>query len=254
MSRVIGVVPARAASEAIPGKNMKLLGGEHLVAWTLASAIGVCDAIIVSSDCDAMLEFAEHYPDVWDSDRLRTTVVCHKRPALLATGRVPDLPVALDAYGAIDQEPDDLILLLRPTAPFRRPDEIRAVAALLRENLSDSVRSVLPAREPPQKAYLHAGECVLPEGRGRYPLLEPATGPRHRANHPRQWLPKAWKASGFIDAVRADVLVGSGSLEGDVILGWESPAERSLDLDSERDFSEAEALAVSRGWKPGEIT
>ena len=248
MSRLVGIVPARGGSIGVAHKNLRVLAGSSLLAWTLAPACLVCDVVIVSSDDPGILQYARDWRGY-----VKKGFIAVERSAMLATGRTPDLPVVQAAYAAIDQEPDDLILFLRPTAPFRRPEEIRAVAALLRENLSDSVRSVLPAREPPQKAYLHAGECVLPEGRGRYPLLEPATGSRHRANHPRQWLPKAWKASGFIDAVRADVLVGSGSLEGDVILGWDSPADRSVDLDTEAQFEVADQLARERGWRLGEV-
>jgi N-acylneuraminate cytidylyltransferase len=166
---------------------------------------------------------------------------------MVATGRTPDLPVVLDAYRHIDREPDDVLVLLRPTAPFRRPDEIRAVVDLLRSSGADSVRSVVPAHEHPQKMYVETGRS------GDWPLLAPATD-RHRANHPRQWLPPAWRPCGFIDAVRADVLLGLDSLEGDRILGWPAPIGRaSIEMDDEGHFLWAEAIAHEQQWKPGEI-
>lgn len=251
--RLIGIIPARGWSQGIPGKNLKLLAGHPLLFWTLYPAGAVCDVVIVSSDSDEILKVCNERAGWAFKTR---HVLLHRRSAMLATARTPDLPVVLDAYRQIDQEPDDVILLLRPTAPFRRPEEIRQVAALLRENLSDSVRSVVPARDPPQKAYLEVGWARPAETAPRpgWPLLEPATGPRHRANHPRQWLPRAWRACGFIDAVRADVLVGMDSLEGDVILGWPAPPERACDLDTPEQWEAAERLARERVWKPGEVS
>lgn len=242
MSRLIAIVPARAGSVGIPGKNLKNLAGAPLVAWTLAPALAACDLVVLSSESDEIHGWAaKHYVS---GGRL----VRQHRSQMLATSRTPDLPVVQSAYRFIDNEPDDVILLLRPTAPFRRPEEIRDVVALLRSYPVDSVRSVVPAREHPQKMYLETGFAGVPG-----PLLEPAMGPRHRANHPRQWLPKAWSACGFIDAVWADGLVGMDSLEGDVILGWPAPADRSFDLDTPEQWAEAERLAQARGWKPGEV-
>ena len=216
--------------------------------WTLAPAVAACDVVIVTSDAQAILDHVLGWARARDAE-----IILRRRLPMLATSRTPDLPVIRDAYGYIPQEPEDILVLLRPTAPFRRAEEIRAVAALLRQfPFVDSVRSVVPAHEHPEKMYREVGDWVVPAGQGdvRYPRLEPATG-RHRANHPRQWLDPAYRACGFVDAVRAEVLVGLDSLEGDLILGWPAPPERAVELDDEADWAAAEALAVERGWQPG---
>lgn len=238
MSRIVGIIPAKSRSEGIPGKNAKALAGFPLVVWSVVPAREACDVVILTSDdpdifTPALKEWAD------------TRLVVHRRSPMLATARTPDLPVILDAYRQIHQDPDDVIVLLRPTAPFRRAEEIGDVVTQLRIYGADSVRSVSVAPDV-QKLYLEATWH-------NWRWLVPATS-EHRANHPRQGLRTSWQACGFIDAVRADVLVGWNSLEGDQILGWPAPPERAIDLDDEAHFRQAEEIATRHGWKPGEIT
>ena len=242
--RIIGIVPARAGSVGIPGKNAKPLAGYPLVSWSIIPALEACDVVILTTNDPEVVALG------WCADRLSV----HRRSTMLATPRTPDLPVIMDAYRQIDQAPDDVIILLRPTAPFRRADEIRQIAEILQcDRRFDSVRSVVPAQEHPAKMYLEAGFARGRDDIARHPLLAPAMGSAHRANHPRQWLAPAWRACGFIDAVRADVLVGLDTLEGDLIVGWPAPTDRALDLDTEADWARAEALAAEKRWRPGEV-
>ena len=50
--RVIAVVPARAGSKAVPGKNIRPLGGKPLIAWSIEAgkAVKQIDRVIVSPD------------------------------------------------------------------------------------------------------------------------------------------------------------------------------------------------------------
>jgi len=232
------------------------LGLDPLLIWTLVPACDACDLVLVSSDDPETLELASQY---------RTVV--HERPAELSGPRMPDWPVVAEVYASIPHEPDDVLVLLRPTAPFRRAEEIREVGNLVHQLHVDSVRSVVPSDVHPGKMYLATGwtrpassphsETVIhrdpPTWRATlYPYLTPSTE-RHRANHPRQWLQPAFRACGFVDAVRADVVVGMQSMEGDLIIGWEAPTDRAFDLDSEMDFAQAAAWAATKGWRPGKV-
>lgn len=243
MSRLVGIVPARAGSEGIPGKCSRPLAGSPLVNWTLVPALDACDLVILTTNDPQVLALG------WCDERLKV----QQRPDMLATPRTPDLPVVRFAYNYVDQEPDDVIVLLRPTAPFRRAEEIREVAQELVESGADSVRSILPAPCHPSKMYVETGRRISTRHyEESWLLLEPAAR-NHRPNHPRQWLPSAYRACGFIDCVRADVLAGCESLEGDVIVGWPAPPERAVDLDNPEDWEHAEQLALERSWRPGHI-
>ena len=238
MARLIGVVAARGGSAEVERKNLRMLGLFPLLAWTLEPACAACDLVIVTSDDEDILKVAEPY-----------RVKLHEEPPMLASGRIGDLPVVLDALREVALEQDDVIALLRPTAPFRRAEEIREVGALVTALHVDSVRSIISVRDHPNKCYVSSGWT----SDGKFQYLKPATGQEHRANHPRQWLSSAWKASGFIDCVRADVLIGLFSIEGDRIIGWTSPIDRSIDLDTNEDFARAEMLVQERGWKPSDF-
>ena len=202
--RVIAIVPARGGSEGIAHKNVRPLAGVPLIRWTLASALAACDEVIVSSEDDEILDVAT-----------MANVRLHRRSPMLATARTPDLPVIVDAYRAIAQEPDDLLVLLRPTSPFRRAEEIREVVESLRMTGADSVRSVLRVQASAQKMYRAVSPARHRDDRAEPDVwyLEPATD-RHRANHPRQTLVKTYLACGFIDALRADVLLGATRWRG----------------------------------------
>ena len=232
---VIGVIPARGGSKRVPRKNMRPLAGSPLIDWTIAAVRGMksLDRIIVTSDDNEIL------------NHVVAGVV--KRPVELAQDDTPDLPVVRHVIDALSLRPEDLIVYLRPTAPFRRPEEIDAVVALLRDHPEvSSVRSVIPAPCHPRKCFVDAGWDRL-----GYRALLPYT-PNHAANGPSQDLEPVFMPVGFIDVVRAEWIL-RGSMEGSLIAAWEAPADRCCDLDTEADFARAEALALARGWKPGEI-
>ena len=214
---------------------MKRLAGSPLIVWTLeaATTARLVERIIVTSDDPDLLALAQLYAKV-------ETVW---RDAALAGDEVPDHPVIMDALhrSSVPMADEDVGLFLRPTAPFRKPEEINMVAELLLSHPSaDSVRSVMLSKYSPQKMYLYSEHTLV-----RYTA-------DHRANHPSQALDPVCVPTGFIDAVRVRVL-REGDMEGTVIRPWLTPPDRAIDLDTEEDFAEAERLAAANGWGPGRI-
>lgn len=232
VGRVIGIIPARAGSKGVPGKNLRNLAGSPLLAWIIAAATRAktLDELYVSTD----------YPlGVLGGLVLGLDVI--SRPTTLAQDSTPDLPVFRDIAKRLLVRRGMILVHLRPTAPFVRPGEIDEVVRELIKTGAYTVRSVVRARDHPQKCYL--GDRVL----------EPATQ-HNKANHPRQGLPLAWRAAGFVDAHRASNILSGRTMDGKWISKWEAPADRAVDLDTEADWAAAERLALERGWKPGEIT
>ena len=78
MPSAVALIPARQGSKRVPGKNIRLLKGHPMLAYTLAPAIqsGVFDAVIVSTDSEEIAAIARHYgaevpflrPDVFATD------------------------------------------------------------------------------------------------------------------------------------------------------------------------------------------
>ena len=58
--RVLGLVPARAGSQGLPGKNVRSLAGRPMVAWTLEACreASVLDQVVVSTDDARVAEIA----------------------------------------------------------------------------------------------------------------------------------------------------------------------------------------------------
>src|SRR6185295_15761490 len=83
--RVLGVITARGGSKGIPGKNLKLLGGRPLIAYTVEAAqqAGVFDRLIISTDDAAIAETV----------RSLGCEVPFIRPADLGRDDTPHLPV-----------------------------------------------------------------------------------------------------------------------------------------------------------------
>src|SRR6187551_3439207 len=63
MPSAIALVPARAGSQRVPGKNVRELAGHPLLAYSIASAqeSGIFGAVIVSTDSPEIAAVAERY-------------------------------------------------------------------------------------------------------------------------------------------------------------------------------------------------
>ena len=121
------------------------------------------------------------------------------RPAELARDDTPHLPVMQHAVGWLDEHEDyrpDAVMILQPTSPLRRPEDIREALALLDRTGADSVVSVseVPAHAHPMRTLRvdDPGDAVL------FVTGEPV---RRRINR-RQDLPAAWLMNGAIYAFR----------------------------------------------------
>ena len=136
------IITARGDSKGVPDKNIKLLGGKPLIAYTIEAALGVFPAerIIVSTDSEKIKQAAEKCG----------IEVPFLRPAELATDTASSYDVILHAMDQANQLGIiyDTVILLQPTSPFRNAQHIRGALALLREN-DDMVVSVKVSEENP---------------------------------------------------------------------------------------------------------
>src|SRR5258706_9342873 len=116
MSLVLGIVPARAGSKGVPGKNVRPLAGRTLLEYTARAAreSGVLDRVILSTDS----------PDIADTGRQAGLPVPFMAPATPAAHHTPLGPEILHPIHALarDGGAAQLILLLQPDSPLRRPD------------------------------------------------------------------------------------------------------------------------------------
>ena len=230
--RVLGLIPARGGSKGVPRKNVRLLGGKPLIAPTIEAARRAArvDRVLVSTEDDEIASVA----------RAHGAEVPFLRPDSLAQDDTPMLPVivhALEATRAAGWAPD-LLCLLQPTFPFRRPEDIDACIEALGDEEADCVISVhrVPAHFNPHWVYLQQ-----PDGSLRLSTGESEPIPR------RQDLPPAFHRSGAVYVSRAETITQHGSLYGNRVVGYETPAESSCNIDTMDDWARAEAMVAQRG-------
>ena len=137
LPNVLGVIPARGASKRLPNKNILMLAGKPLIAWTIEAAQKAkkLTDYLVSSDALPIIDAAKKYG----------APVPFTRPAELATDTVRNIEVvahALKFMEAKNQIVYDIIILLQPTSPIRNPMHIDKAVDMLWESDLDSVVSV----------------------------------------------------------------------------------------------------------------
>lgn len=233
---VIALIPARSGSKGIPGKNFRLLGGRTLVghAAMCAQAAG-CDRVIVSSD--RVVEWVANTTG-GDVDSAHDPQL-FLRPAELAQDDTPMIAVVQHALQQLPGAPDDVIVLLQPTQPLRKPDHIREAVRLLRETQADSVVSVveLPlTHSPDMLGQVFDGELVpwmadKELGFGRWPTR-------------RQDARPAVKRDGTVYAFRRATIGQSNGLYGYRSVPLLIDPIDSCELDTEADWA-----ALEQRWE-----
>jgi len=137
----IALIPARGGSQRIPRKNIRLLAGKPLIAYTVEAARKSrhIARIIVSTENAEIAQVAKaHGAEVL------------KRPASLAQAETSGLAVmqhALHTLAKEGKEPD-ILLYLQPTSPLRTSGQIDQALALLQRSDADAVISVREAAHP----------------------------------------------------------------------------------------------------------
>ena len=232
---VLGVITARGGSKGLPGKNLKLLAGKPLIAYSIeaARASEALDRLILSTDD----------PAIADAGRALGCDVPFLRPAALARDETPHLPVIQHAVKWMADHQDyhpDAVLTLQPTSPLRQADDIRSAIDVLVRTKADSVLSVSPV-----SAHAHPMRMLRVDDHGGATLFVTGEPVRRRINR-RQDLPPAWTMNGAIYLCRTPVLFAADpSLYGDHVVAYEMPAERGVSIDDLADWTEAERALVA---------
>jgi CMP-N,N'-diacetyllegionaminic acid synthase len=221
---VLGLVPARGGSKGVPGKNVRPLAGHTLLEYTARAAreSSVLDRVILSTDS---LEIA-------DAGRRAGLEVPFMRPAALAADDTAMVLVIEHALGEIARHgwSPDIVVLLQPTSPLRRPEHIRDAVAMLRETEADSVVTVveLPRHLSPDYVMRIDGGRLKPF------LPEGARVTRRQDARP------AYSRDGTVYAFRRSTIEQLGGIYGNDCRPLLIDTSDSLSIDSQADWDEAE--------------
>jgi CMP-N,N'-diacetyllegionaminic acid synthase len=229
MPRITALIPARAGSTRVKGKNIRALCGIPLIAYTIVQAkeSGIFEEVVVSTDSQEIGDIALTYG--------AGCVI--KRPSEIATTTSPDIEWIRHAVSFLNQP--DAYALLRPTSPFRTADTIRRAWELFQaDGKADSLRAVEKCSQHPFKMWKVMGDRIKP-------LLPAPEGehPWHSTQY--QWLPEIWVQNTSLEIFWARVLEGDQAQAGNIIMPFYTEGNEGLVIDYERDFQYAEEIAQS---------
>lgn len=224
---VVCVIPARGGSKGLPGKNIKMLCGKPLIAYTIEQArqSKYIDRVIVSTEDDEIAKIALEYG----------AEVPFMRPMKLAGDNVATIEVLLHAVNWLENEDQylfDIFTLLHVTTPLRSTEDIDKSIALMVDKKADNVFSVAEAHRNP---YFN----MVEEGSDGFVRLV-----KEGCFATRQAAPKVYDMNASIYVWWKEILKEKKKIFLDNTKIYVMPKERSIDIDDSLDFRIAEILST----------
>jgi len=227
---MLAIIPARGGSKGLPGKNIRLLLGKPLIAYTIEAAKKsklVTDIIISTDDeeiADTAVKFGARLPFM--------------RPSHLAS----DTSLAIETYqytinrlAQQEKKNIDEFIVLQPTSPMRTSEHIDSAIQLFREKNADSVVSYTQEAHP-VNWHKYIREDLTFEN-----IFE-----ERIAN--RQEYRKSYFPNGAVFVYKYE-LIKSGHLYSQKSFAYIMPQDRSVDIDTMQDFEYVEFLLQTKDDK-----
>lgn len=223
--KILGLIPARGGSKGLPKKNILPLAGKPLIAWTIEQIkrSKYTDSFIVSTDDEEIASVSRKYG----------CEVPFIRPHEIATDSAKGIEVVFHALNWFEsrEQKFDILILLQPTSPLRKIEDIDNSIEMLFEKNAKAIVSVCKTEHHP------LWSSILPPDGSMKDFLN-----QNIKNKNRQELPKYYRLNGAIYLSYCDYLKKSKSFLGEQTFAYIMPQERSIDIDSSLDFKFAEFL------------
>ena len=221
------IIPARGGSKGVPRKNLYRIEGETLVerAIRLGRASGRVDRVLVTTDD----------PEIYEIAKALDAAPPSLRPKAFATHQA----TTIDAVHHLIEDAEvtgGYLLLLQPTSPLRRVDDLQSLCARLEANLdADAIVSVVRHDTP------HPHKIMKIDGRYLRSFLGTL------ASVPRQSLPIVYALNGAFYLTPHRIVMEQRTFMPERTLPFEMPPERSVNLDGPLDVLLLEALLRVEG-------
>jgi CMP-N,N'-diacetyllegionaminic acid synthase len=228
---ILGLIPARGGSKGVPGKNIRPVNGKPLIVYAIECGLSCpsIDKLIVSTDNQEFAAIAKK----------AGAEVPLLRPAHLAQDTTPMLPVlehALIETEKIYNCRVGAIVLIDPTAPLRKKEDIEGAIALYKQGGIDTVISGSEAHRNPYFNMV----SINADGYARL-VFEPDP-PISR----RQDAPKVYDLNTVVWVFSRKSIMEEKARIAKRTKLYLVPSERSIDLDNEWDFTLLEAILKNK--------
>jgi CMP-N,N'-diacetyllegionaminic acid synthase len=225
--RVLAIVPARAGSKGLPGKNIRPLAGKPLLAWPIeaANASRYVDRVIISTD-------SQEFADIAVTHGAECPFL---RPAELASDTAPSIGFISHAISALEADGElyDIIVLLEPTSPLTEASDVDAALEQLVAGDGDAIVGVSSMETQ------HPAFAVLRGAAGR---IAPAQSADF-ANLPRrQDLAPVFALDGSLYISTVDALRRERGFCHARTLGYVTERHKAFEVDDLVDFIAIEAI------------
>ena len=221
----IAIIPARAGSKGLPGKNTALIEGKSLVQLAIESALSIPEItrVVVTSDDVSVQKIA--------TDLGAEVVV---RPAELAQDNSPIESAILHALAELNLDPTstDVLTVIQPTSPLRDKQLLAtSISNFIKNGSQGSLFGVVEVEHHPAKMLVVNGEFVVP-----FTKVEDLSAPR-------QQLDRVVRQSGSIYITNLQQFLSLGTLFINPV-GWVAVSgAEAIDIDTARDLALAQETA-----------
>lgn len=223
---ILGIIPARGGSKSVPKKNIRLLAGKPLIAYTIETAqkCKMLSRTVVSTDDVEIVEVAKKC----GGD------VPFVRPKDLSLDDTPMVPVLKHAVSFIEKNENvrvDVVVLLDPTSPLRRIEDIENCIKKLGNDNADSAVTVCEVEHNPYFVMMEL------DGDKLVPLIK-----SDKVITRRQDAPKVYRLNAAVYAIKRDVLMDGNKIITKNTEAVIMPVELSAHIDHEMDILFAEFI------------
>ncbi len=232
MPEILGIIPARANSKRIPGKNLRILNGKPLVQYAIDAALNskLLSTIVLSSDSKEILELAKAHGD---------KVIAIERPAKFATDDSPAIEYvqhALEYLKQVKNNQFDYVAIVQPSSPLTKGSDIDNTIQLMLDYDADCGVSI---REVPYD--LHPSKYLFLKNNKIESFLNEAQIEQIK-NEEQKFFVR--NGSVYVSSMK---LIRGGKLLSENCAAYIMPAERSVDINDEMDLLFAEFLLQRQG-------
>ncbi len=215
----LAIIPARSGSKGLKDKNIKLLNGKPLMAYTIEAAIQskMFDEVMVSTDSEEYADIAKKYG----------AKVPFMRSSELSNDTASSWDVVRDVLNKYKEagKEFDTFALLQPTSPLRTAEDIVKGYKIINEKNANAIVAVCEVEHSPLWCN------TLPDDLSMEKFIRPEI-----LGLPRQSIPKYYRINGAIYIVKTEYFNKTKNIYSEKSFAFIMKKENSVDIDDEFDY------------------
>lgn len=224
--KILAIIPARGGSKGLSGKNIKLLNGKPLIAYTIEEAkkSKYINEIHVSSDDKEILSIANKFG-------VETKFIRPSELALDSSKAIDTYLFCLDKYNTEYNASFDVVVILQPTSPLRKVEDIDNSILLFINKNADSIITYTEEEHP-----VSWHKYVDNEG-----IISSIFNDEEDSTKNRQEYRKSYYPNGAVYVFKSE-LIRKKRYFSENTYAYIMPRNRSVDIDTIEDFNYVEFL------------